>query len=62
MKNRLTTVALSPTSLEAIRLEPKSALAYNNRGVAWSVKKDYDRAIADFTEAIRLDPKMPIAF
>jgi tetratricopeptide (TPR) repeat protein len=31
-------------------------LAYNNRGFAWSSKRDYDRAIADYTDAIRLDP------
>jgi membrane associated rhomboid family serine protease/Flp pilus assembly protein TadD len=33
------------------------AFAYNIRGVAWSAKGDNDRAIADFSEAIRLDPK-----
>src|SRR5216684_3591567 len=33
------------------------AKAYFNRGLAYSSKKDYDRAIADFSEAIRLDPK-----
>jgi tetratricopeptide (TPR) repeat protein len=33
------------------------ALVFNNRGNAYSDKNDYDRAIADFNEAIRLDPK-----
>ena len=33
-------------------------LAYNNRGLAYGNKGDYDRAIADFNEAIRLDPKL----
>ena len=42
---------------EAIRLDPKYALAYNNRGFAYFGKKDYDRAIADYNEAIRLEPK-----
>jgi tetratricopeptide (TPR) repeat protein len=37
-------------------------LAYNNRGIAWSHKKDYDRAIADFNEAIRLDPNDATAY
>ena len=32
-------------------------LAYNNRGVAYTAKGDNDRAIADYNEAIRLDPK-----
>ena len=29
----------------------------SNRGYAWSLKKEYDKAIADYNEAIRLDPK-----
>jgi tetratricopeptide (TPR) repeat protein len=33
-----------------------------NRGVAWAEKKDYDRAIKDFNEAIRWDPKNAAAF
>jgi tetratricopeptide (TPR) repeat protein len=40
---------------EAIRLDPKSAIAYNSRGNA--NREDHDRAIADYTAAIRLDPK-----
>jgi tetratricopeptide (TPR) repeat protein len=31
-------------------------LAYNNRGSAYLFKKDYDRAIADFNQAIKLQP------
>jgi tetratricopeptide (TPR) repeat protein len=33
------------------------AFAYNNRGEAWSAKGDSARAIADYSEAIRLDTK-----
>ena len=33
------------------------AFAYNNRGDAWLAKGDNDRAISDYSEAIRLDPK-----
>jgi tetratricopeptide (TPR) repeat protein len=29
--------------------------AYDNRGLKYYIKKDYDRAIADFEQAIRLD-------
>src|SRR5262249_1821707 len=29
----------------------------NNRGSAWIAKKEYDKAIKDFCQAIRLDPK-----
>ena len=30
----------------------KDALAYLNRGLTWSDKKEYDKAIADYSEAI----------
>lgn len=32
------------------------AIAYNNRGNAYSAKSDYDRAIRDFDESIKLNP------
>jgi tetratricopeptide (TPR) repeat protein len=47
---------------EAIRLNPKFAIAYYNRGNSHWHKGEYDRAIADFDEAIRLDPKMDDAY
>jgi tetratricopeptide (TPR) repeat protein len=42
---------------EAIRLDPKNAVAFRNRGLAVQNKGDLDRAVADFSEAIKLDPK-----
>lgn len=42
---------------KAIKIDPKFAKAYNNRGAAYILKKQYDLAIADFTKAIELDPK-----
>lgn len=36
--------------------------AFNNRGNAYYDKKDYDRAIADYNEALRLDPVFALAF
>src|SRR5262252_7929501 len=34
-----------------------SAIAHHERGLAYRSKGDFDRAIADYSEAIRLDPK-----
>ena len=47
---------------QAIRLDPKNALAFNNRGKAYIAKRDNDRAIADYDQAIRLNPKYAAAF
>uniref|UniRef100_UPI00301328B7 tetratricopeptide repeat protein n=1 Tax=Methylobacterium nigriterrae TaxID=3127512 RepID=UPI00301328B7 len=41
---------------ENIRRSPDNAVYRNNRGLAYLQKDDYDRAIADFNEAIRLWP------
>ena len=51
-----------PSYREAIHIDPKSALAFYNRGIAYARKGDIDKAIADYTEAIGLDPKMAQAF
>src|SRR3954447_21802894 len=37
-------------------------VAYNNRGLALNNKGEYDRAIRDFDEAIRLDPRYVHAY
>jgi tetratricopeptide (TPR) repeat protein len=38
------------------------AIVHYNRGFAWQAKGDYDRAIADYDQAIRLDPKHTAAY
>lgn len=49
--------------IESARETPKGrARAYNNRGVALSQKGDRDGAIADYDQAIRLDPKLASAY
>src|SRR5437016_1925492 len=37
--------------------QSKRSQAYVSRGAAYQFKFDYDQAIADYSEAIRLDPK-----
>jgi len=46
---------------EAIRIDPKNAVAYVNRAASYQGLAD-DRAIADSSEAIRLNPKMAMAY
>src|SRR5258708_20223779 len=40
--------------------EGRPSINYNSRGEAYRGEGDMDRAIADYTEPIRLDPKHPI--
>src|ERR1700730_16138315 len=47
---------------EAIRIDPKFAMAFSNRGNAYNDKGDSDRAIADYNAAIRIDPNFATAF
>lgn len=42
---------------EALRLNPKSAMAYNNRGNAYDALKQYWQAIQDYDDALELNPK-----
>jgi tetratricopeptide (TPR) repeat protein len=42
---------------ELIRKDPGNAYAFNARGLEYRSKGDYDSAIQDFTEAVRLNPK-----
>ena len=43
-------------------MDPKYAEAYNNRGSTYASKGDLDKAIADFSEVIRLDPNIAAAY
>lgn len=47
---------------DALARSPQSAADYVVRGRALAEKKDIDRAISDFSEAIKLDPKLATAY
>lgn len=47
---------------EAIRLDPKEGMAYNNRGFLYYRKGDYVRAMADYDEAIRVEPTLILPY
>ncbi|MBU4388317.1 MAG: tetratricopeptide repeat protein, partial [Proteobacteria bacterium] len=42
---------------KAISLDSNYADAYNNRGLAWADKGNYDRAMSDYNKAIELNPR-----
>jgi tetratricopeptide (TPR) repeat protein len=42
--------------------DPRDAVAFHNRGLAYVAKDDIDRAIADYTRAIELNPNYGPAF
>ncbi len=44
----------------AIRLDPKYAPAYYNRGLCWEEKRDLERALADYKTFTALAPSYPV--
>jgi tetratricopeptide (TPR) repeat protein len=47
---------------QAIRIDPRYAVAYINRGLIFYRKDDMDSAIADYTRSIEINPKDPMAY
>jgi tetratricopeptide (TPR) repeat protein len=47
---------------EGEKAVPKTAGTFLDRGILFARRGDYDNAIADFTEAIRLDPNLAAAY
>ena len=47
---------------KAIRLKPKDAVAYFNRGVAYNQLGQSNRSIADYNQSIRLQPDFTQAY
>ena len=47
---------------KAIEINPKSAFAYTDRGLAYKRKGEYDLAISDYTKAIEINLKNAVAY
>ena len=47
---------------DAIRLSPQNAYLYYNRGNYYAQRNDYQRAIADYTQAISLEEHLAEAY
>jgi tetratricopeptide (TPR) repeat protein len=47
---------------KAIEINPKSASAYTDRGLAYKRKGEYDLAISDYTKAIEINSKDAVAY
>ncbi|MGZ3649151.1 MAG: tetratricopeptide repeat protein [Syntrophales bacterium] len=47
---------------KAIELNPKDAVAYNNRGAAYGQTGNYKQQIEDSTKALQMNPKDAVAF
>ena len=58
--NDLSTATINFT--KAIEINPKYAIAYYNRGIAYYSLKKYAESLADYTQAIELDPKYADAY
>ena len=58
--NDLSTAIINFT--KAIEIDPKYAIAYYNRGIAYYSLMKYPEALADYTKAIELDPKYADAY
>jgi len=39
-----------------VRADPTYPFAYDNRGDVWRLRKQFDRAIVEYNEALRRDP------
>ncbi len=52
----------SCASVQQKQIEPRNADSYRNRGLTYAEKGQYDQAISDFTDALKIDPKDFYAF
>ena len=57
IRTTLLTLAILPVATAGRSDEPKDAKGYVQRGNEHAEKGEWDKAIKDFDEALRLDPK-----
>src|SRR6187431_386504 len=55
-------IAACTRAIDAGGRSKSMAAVYFNRALEWNAKKDFDRAIADYTEAIKINPEYREAF
>lgn len=63
LKEDFTLLADAPAVYtDMIKADEKNVWVWNQLGLAWHEKGEWENAIKDYTEAIRLDPKDAAAF
>lgn len=55
-------LALTDCDGPSAPLDPNGPAIHNNRGYAWYLKKDYDKAIGEYDEALRLNPRLAAVY
>ena len=58
MSSKVKLTGPSPRTNSALSIDPKLAVAYANRALAYEGKKDAARALADFEKALEIDPNL----
>ena len=61
MPTSATSTAPSPTRTRRSSSIANYALAYNDRGLAYGARGDVEKALADFDQSIKLDPRNALA-
>jgi tetratricopeptide (TPR) repeat protein len=56
------TRAIESKKFNAKKQKRTLSLLYTNRGVEYEIKKDYEHAVADQDQAIKIDPKNPLPY